>query len=370
MDLEQLRREIDDIDKNLVAWLEKRLTAVMAVAEVKGKTGTPVLNEARERAVLQKAAGHLKNTAFAPYVEELFRAMMAQSRRMQEEKLALGHVPQPKQTADGKTVAYCGIPGSYAEEALINYFGGAETLSLDTFEEVARCVEEGRADYGILPVENSSAGAVTQVEDLLLDREVFITGETVLTVAHHLLGVPGATEEGIRKVVSHPQAIEQSMRYIRDRGLAIALAGNTAFAARDVAQGGDQTVAAIGSERAAQMYGLSILRRNIQTSPVNSTRFIVIERRPSEAGDKLGLICIIPNTPGSLYGLLEIFAKQGLNLIKLLARPIPESPWRYRFHIDISGNLRDESVRTALKQAEALCDRMKVTGSYVSGGAL
>jgi chorismate mutase/prephenate dehydratase len=371
MGLDDLRQKIDEIDKNIAYWLEKRFQTVAEVAEEKKKSGVPVLNSSREKEVIQNALSHLKEDTYKQNVAQSFEALMAVSRRMQAQAISLD-VEQPveKTAGGGKTAAYCGIEGSYAEEALSGYFDDVDQQPKNSFEDVAQSVALGLSDYGLLPVENSSAGPVTAVEDLLADTDIYITGEVVLPVSHLLLGVPGAREEDIKKVVSHPQAIEQCRRFISERGYEVELSGNTAFAARQVAQSGDKTLAAIASQRAGEIYGLQTIRENIQTSADNYTRFVVIENKPKETGDKISLVCVIPHQPGSLYTLLSIFAKHQLNLLKLLSRPLLQSPWHYRFHIDLAGNFREENVRLALEEARRLCETMKITGCYYAGGTL
>lgn len=371
MSLEDLRQTIDEIDKNIAKLLEKRFETVARIGEEKKKTGAPVFNSGREKEVIQNALAQLKDDTYRQFVTEAFEALMAVSRGMQAQAISLDlEQPVKKKEGQGKTAAYCGIAGSYAEEALTAYFKDITQHPENSFEAVAQSVEQGRSDYGLLPIENSSAGPVTAVEDLLTDHDVFITGEVVLPVTHHLLGVPAAREEDIKKVVSHPQAIEQCRRFINERGYEVELSGNTAFAARQVAQSADKTLAAIASARAGEIYGLQTIKDNIQTSADNYTRFVVIEKQLKNEGDKISVVCVIPHKPGSLYTLLSIFAKRGLNLLKLLARPILQSPWHYRFHIDLSGNLQNENVRLALDEARSLCETMKITGCYASGGTL
>lgn len=370
MSLDNLREKIDEIDKNIAYWLEKRFETVSEITKIKRKTGAPVFHAGREKEVVQKALLNTKNEAFLPYVADTFEAIMAVSRKMQSAELNSNDVSAKRQTAAEETAAYCGIEGSYAEEALTGYFKSITGIPKATFDEVTKSVAQGEAVYGILPVENSSAGAVTAVEDLLFENDVYITGETVLPVVHHLLGVPGARQEDIKTVCSHPQAIEQCRHFIQEKGYAVALSDNTAFAARDVANAKDKSVAAIASGRAAKLYNLEILRKNIQTSADNYTRFTIIENNLKNTGDKISIVCVLPHRPGSLYNLLELFAKRGLNLLKLLARPIYKSPWHYRFHIDLGGGIQDENVRIALEEAKKLCEDMKITGCYFAGGTL
>jgi len=365
MKLSDLRQEIDEIDAQLTKLLEKRIAIAEKVAVHKQKSGKAVLDAGREQEVLQKAAAAVQNEGYRQYVLDILSAVMAQSRSIQE-KLLLAHAREAGKSAGANGIAaYCGIPGSYAEEAALGYFGeGAAFSPQNTFGDVVKSVLSGQAAYGLLPVENSSSGSVTAVEDLLYQNDVFITGEWILPVSHHLLGVPGASEADIKTVCSHPQGIEQCARFIAERGLSVRLSGNTAFAARDVAAEADRTVAAIASGRAASIYHLDILKANIQTSADNYTRFVIVEPALREDGDKISVVCVLPHKPGSLYKLLSVFAGHGLNLLKLLARPIPESAWHYRFHFDVSGSLEDKNVMDTLKEAGALCDAFKVTGCY------
>ncbi|MGI6269121.1 MAG: chorismate mutase [Candidatus Howiella sp.] len=365
MSLDKVRQEIDAIDKELVALLQRRLNCSVQVAEVKAAEGIPVLDPARE----EKIIGKVKTAggAYGEYVAGVYRSIMDVSKELQHDRMggisplaseimaAARFVPPAK---DGR-VACQGAPGAFSQAAADRLFPGAAPKFFDSFREVFAAVERGEADYGVLPVENSNAGSVAEVYDLLLEYRHYIVGGVELTVSQNLLALPGAAPEDVREVLSHPQGIAQCDRYIKAHGYAAREASNTAVAARTVAESKDRTKAAIGSLAAAETYGLSVLARDIQTVGHNATRFIAVSKTliVSPQSNKISLVFSIPHVTGSLCRILTRFSTHGLNLTKIESRVVPGGEFTYLFYLDFTGSVGDLStVRLICDLAEELPD--------------
>ncbi|MCF0129914.1 MAG: prephenate dehydratase, partial [Pseudobutyrivibrio sp.] len=267
-------------------------------------------------------------------------------------------------------VCFQGVEGAYSQMALNKYFKDKvkEIFNVDTWRDAMEAITSGRADYAVLPIENSTAGSIAENYDLLMEYEVAIVGEQILPVNHALLGVKGAHISDIMSVYSHPQAIMQCDSYLRTHHSdwnAVALR-NTAMAAKKVKEDGDKTQAAIGSSLNAEIYGLDILEECIQDNKGNATRFIVVSRvkKFPASADKLSLAVDIPNVEGSLYRMLSHFIFNGLDLCHIESRPIKGVNWNYRFFIDVIGNLNDDSVKNALSGIKAESSDLIILGNY------
>ena len=264
-------------------------------------------------------------------------------------------------------IAYPGTEGSFSHAAARRTFEGGELVSFPTFREVAQAVVEHRADYGLLPVENSSAGAVLPTYKLLEALPLTIAAEVMEPVRHQLLGVPGATLAGIRRITSHPQAIAQCDRFLAGlTGVAIVPSENTALSAREVAEKGDPTVAAIASRQAAERFGLRVLAEDIQTSSHNVTRFYVIAcgREPLGVPDKATVIFTVNNEVGALVRVLSIFAEHGLNMSRIESRPLPESAFYYFFSVDLEGDMDAAHLHRAMQAARPYTQQLRLLGTY------
>ncbi|MCS7178656.1 MAG: prephenate dehydratase [Anaerolineae bacterium] len=264
-------------------------------------------------------------------------------------------------------VAYQGEPGAYSHEAIYQHFGPqVETLPCATFEAIFTAVEEGRATTGLLPVENSQTGSITQAYDLLLERDLRVVGEVKLRVRHCLLALPGTTLADIRKVRSHPQALAQCERYLKNRGWDAVPAYDTAGAARELAATREPDTAVIASALAAQIYGLEILAAGIEDSPENTTRFFLLGREepPPGPNSKTSIVFATPHVPGALYNALGEFARRGINLTKIESRPRRNRPWHYVFYVDMEGHWRDAAVHQALIGLLTRTAFVKLLGSY------
>ena len=240
------------------------------------------------------------------------------------------------------------------------------SFHVETFRDAMNAIDEGSADFAVLPIENSTAGIVNEMYDLLVEFENYIVGEQFLKVEHCLLAVPGAKPEDIDTVYSHPQSLMQSARYLNARPWRQISMQNNAFAAQKVAQEGIRTQAAVASELAGRIYGLEVLEKGINQSSTNSTRFIIVTNQKIFRKDakKVSICFEVPHESGSLYHMLSHFIYNNLNMTKIESRPIEERNWEYRFFVDFEGNLADCAVKNALRGLREECRNMKILGNY------
>lgn len=304
-----------------------------------------------------------------PGAGQLMRLLMDLSR---EEQRRMGDA-QDQEGANALKVAFQGIKGCYSEEVAMNYFRDQlEPVSLEGFEDVFQALEQGRADRGVLPLENTSTGSINQVYDLLAVYSCHIVGEYVLPVRHCLLGTEGASLEGLDELFSHTQGFLQCETWLsapERKHWRRTPHYDTATSAALVAQLKDPAKAAIAGRQAARAYGLRILAEDIQTYSNNHTRFIVISRYPdvNSRCNKISLMFSVRNESGSLYRILAEFARKGINLVKIESRPLPERNWEYRFYADLDGNLNEPGIQEALKAVEDQCLEYRFLGNYVKG---
>ncbi len=264
-------------------------------------------------------------------------------------------------------VAFPGVTGSFSMGAAMQAFPEAEYLACEDFEAAARAAAVRRADYALLPVENSFAGVVIPTYSLLEKQPLFIVGEVRRGIRHQLLGLPGATLADIRRISSHPQAIAQCDAFLAGlRGVEILPSANTAISARAVAMGGDPTVAAIASREAAEAFGLTVIRADIQTSDRNTTRFFIVSAEPRTLGkpDKATVVFRVKNEAGALARVLNIFARYGLNMCRIESRPLPETPFHYFFSADFEGEMDAGRFEAAMDEARAGAVQLRVLGLY------
>ena len=371
----KLREELDRIDGQIVKLYEERMEYCSQVADYKIETGRNVLDKAREEEKLRKVRALVHNECNVHGVQELFEQIMSMSRKLQYSKLtahgAGGRLPFIGVDAletDKARVVFQGAEGAYSQMAMMQYFGeSVNAFHVDTFREAMCSIEEGRADFAVLPIENSTAGIVSEIYDLLVEFENYIVGEQIIRIEHCLLGVPGAKQEQIRTVYSHPQSLMQSARYLNahENWRQISMQNN-AFAARRVIEDGDMSQAAIASEQAAKIYGLDILERGVNQADNNSTRFIIVTNQKIflKNASKVSLCLEVSHESGSLYRILSHFIYNNLNMCKIESRPIEERNWEYRFFIDFEGNLADGAVKNALRGLREEARSMKILGNY------
>ena len=378
-DLETLRGEIDQIDRELVRLFERRMAVTEQVGQYKQAHGLSVLDKTRHRQVLESKAKLLADPALKTDVTLLYETLMGLSRRQQRNIVREGaaepnyaHLRRAMETlrepVPSPRVVYQGEPGAYSEQASRNFFGPqVNATGLRQFEDVFLAIRDGNADYGVVPIENNSTGAIRQVYDLLSKYEFSLVGETTVKVEHCLVAPRGASLDTITHVYSHEQGIFQSEEFLKSYPHWTAVSAmDTAGSAKYVAETGDITKAAICSERAAELYGLSILARKVNYSAINTTRFVVVspqmELRPG--ADKISAVLTTPHESGSLHEILSIFAVNGLNLVKLESRPIPGKSWEYMFFIEFTGSLTAPDMDGALREIAQPAGEFRVLGNF------
>lgn len=373
--LEELRDRLDEIDAQIVRLYEQRMQVCSEVAEFKIQNGRKVYDREREQQKLQAAAALVKEESNKKGIQELFEFLMSVSRKLQYQKLsgcgALGRLPFiaiDSLDTEKARIVFQGVEGAYSEAALKQYFGkDAVSFHVRTWRDAMEAIEDGAADFAVLPIENSSAGAVDEVYDLLVEFENYIVGETVLPVSHVLAALPGSTEEEITRVYSHPQGLMQCEKYLYEHAKAEKVSvPNTALAARKVLEEKERSHAAICSAYAAKLYGLSILREGVSDSQCNSTRFIIVTNQKvflKKAG-KISICFELPHESGSLYQMLSHFIYNDLNMTKIESRPLEDRPWEYRFFVDFEGNLADGAVKNAIRGLREEAKSLKILGNY------
>jgi prephenate dehydratase len=270
--------------------------------------------------------------------------------------------------ATERRVAFQGIHGAYSEDAVYKFFGeGVRTLPCAEFEDVFASVNKGDASHAVVPVENSLEGSVARVNDLLLEQDLTVVGEVIILVKHCLIGGPGAEMEDIKRVYGHPQALGQSRTFLsRYPQWEKVPSYDTAGSVKIIKERGDKREAAIASARAANEYGMKILREDIQSSHLNYTRFFVIEKATTinPRGDKTSLVFATKNTAGALYTCLGAFAEHNVNMTKLESRPRRDRAWEYVFYVDIDGHLDDHNVSGVITDLVRRASFVKILGSY------
>lgn len=375
IDLQDCRKEIDEIDDQIIRLFEKRMKVCEDVAEYKITTGKKVLDPDRERAKIRTLRGKAHGEFNALGAQELFQQIMAISRKRQYQLLTEHGVEEErnyemvdKLPLKHVNVVFQGVEGAYSYAAMRAYFEDEiNSYHVKTWRDAMEELAEGRADYGVLPIENSTAGIVADIYDLLTEYQLFIVGEQSIRVDHVLLGLPGAVMEDIQTVYSHPQGLAQCSKFLEGHpGWKTVKAENTAGAAKMVREEGNMTHAAIASREAGEVFGLSILAENICHNDKNITRFIIVSRNPvyEENADKISICFELPHSSGTLYNMLSHIIYNGLNMTKIESRPIPGKTWEYRFFVDFEGNLEDSAVKNALRGLEAEANRMRVLGCY------
>ena len=373
-DLLILRDRIDEIDKQLVALYEQRMEVCKEVAEYKIETGKKVFDKVREAEKIEKVKGMAKTDFHKHAVQELFEQIMSISRKMQYQLLAehgcIGNLPfiATKDLGGRQArVVFQGAEGAYSQAAMNQFFGKEiKSFHVDSFRDAMSAIEEGSADFAVLPIENSTAGIVSEIYDLLTEFENYIVGEQIIKIEHCLMAVPGTKLEDIKTVYSHPQSLMQSTNYLRKTGWQQISMQNNAFAAQKVKEDGLYNQAAIASEVAAEIYGLEILEKGVNNLKGNSTRFIIVTNQKvfREDAGKISICFEVPHESGSLYHMLSHFIYNNLNMTKIESRPLEGRNWEYRFFIDFEGNLADSGVKNALRGLREEARNMKILGNY------
>ena len=367
--LGEVRREIDQIDSQLLPLFLRRMDCSQRVAALKKEAGAPVFNAQREGEILERVRREAGE--YGPEAAALYASIMAVSRGRQHRLLAGGGPLRELERTAARTmpevpegVVCQGVAGAYSHQAAQALFPKAAITFAPSWKQVFQQVAAGLAQFGVLPVENSAAGSVNGVYDLILQYRFYIVGATAVSVEHCLAAWDPAAP--VTAVISHPQALAQCSEFIEERGWRQIEATNTAAAAKLVAEKRPAGTAAICSLEAAERYGLAVLAQGVQNEKDNRTRFVVISKEPifPEDANKISLCFSIPHTPGALYGVLERFAGAGLNMTKIESRPIPGSAFEYDFYLDFTGNIHQPQPLELLCALHDELPRFSFLGNY------
>lgn len=373
--LEELRNELDRIDSQIIQLYEERMSVCEEVGEIKIEEGRKVFDRNREQQKLAQVTREAKDPFYKKGLTELFEQLMSQSRKLQYQLLtkkgALGRLPFiGVEELDWKNsrVVFQGTDGAYSQAAMHKFFSkDVNSFHVQTFRDAMEAIEEGSADFAVLPIENSSAGAVNEVYDLLVEFENYIVGETFLPIENTLAGLPGTTLSQIERVYSKAEALMQTSRFLEKHGDWQQISvSNTAAAAKKVLKEQDHSQAAVCSAYAAQVYGLSVLAEDINDETNNVTRFIIVTNQKifTPAASKISICFELPHQSGSLYQILSHFIYNDLNMTKIESRPVEGKSWEYRFFVDFEGNLEQPGVKNAIRGLREEARNLKILGNY------
>lgn len=375
-DLSEIRKRIDAIDTQICDLFSQRMQCTHEVAEYKRANNKPVLDRGRERAKLADVASKVPEP-LRDYSQVLFNLIMEISRAQQsaennQDSPLAGQIARavsdtPALFPQSAFVACQGVEGAYSQHAADRLFKHATISYFEEFEGVFRAVDQGFCKYGVLPVENSTAGTVNQVYDLMMRHKFSIVRSVRIKVDHNLLALPGAKLEGIRDIYSHQQAINQSRQFLDSLPNAtVHVAENTAAAAKMVAKSGRTDVAALSSRSCAELYNLVALARNVQDSDANYTRFACIAKDLEiyPGADRTSLMVVTKNDPGSLYKVLARFYALDINLVKLESRPIPNSDFDFMFYFDVECPVAAPEFASLIASLDDVCEEYRYLGSY------
>lgn len=375
LDLSKIREEIDAVDAQLVELFRRRMALSGDVAAYKAERGLPVLDAARERQKLASIA-RMAGEDMASYACTLYNTIFEVSRLEQERLLRPASETVSvieaalEQTAKvfpaHATVACQGTEGAYSAIAAEKLFRNPVLTYYDSWEKVFAAIDAGECDYGVLPLENSTAGSVTRVYDLMLRHHVSIVRSTRLHIDHQLLAPPGVALSDVREVISHPQAIAQSQEFLASLGVKVTACANTAEAAKAVAQSGRTDVAALASRSCAALYGLCPIATSVQDNGNNHTRFICISKKTEiyPGADRTSIMLVTPHRPGALYQVMARCNALGINLIKLESRPIPDRDFEFLFYFDLDVSVYAPEFLQLIAELERMCDEFRYLGSY------
>lgn len=352
--LEEAREIINAVDAQMAELFVKRMRATETVYAYKKEHGLPVRDPAREEAVIARNAALVEDDVLKGYYIDFLKQVMAVSRAYQH------------RLQSGMRVAYSGVEGAFAHIAAGRIFPAGERVSYSDFKAAYNAVVSGECDAAVLPIENSYAGEVGQTIDLIFAGNLHINGIYELEIHQNLLGLPDATVEDVKKVISHPQALSQCHDYISLRGFDAEQATNTALAAKTVAASGDRSLAAIASVETAEIFGLKVLEANVNKSGENTTRFAVLSKVKAvdTALSNAVLMFTVKNEAGALASAISIIGKYGYNMTALRSRPLKKHSWQYYFYIEINGSTETENGRRMIAELDAVCDKLKVAGTF------
>ncbi len=351
MNLDNLRKQIDETDAKIVKLIGERIQITRNVGKEKMENGQPIEDKSREQVVLERVKTLARAENLNPdEVEKIYQRIILASKEVQ-----------------GITVSFQGELGAYSEEAASQYFGsGVRLKPCESLEDTFQAVERNEVLYGIVPVENSLEGSIPRTYDLLLDSALKVSGETKLRVVHCLIALPEAQIDYIKEVYSHPQALGQCKTFLRQMGWKPTPAYDTAGSVKMIKENNLMDKAAIASARAAEIYGMKILVRGIEDNSNNYTRFFVLSHQdaPPTGDDKTSIVFTVKHIPGALYDALKGLSAAKINLTRIESRPTRQKPWEYNFYVDIEGHREEPQIKKALKELEKSAVFLKVLGSY------
>lgn len=356
--LDEARQKINEIDAEMAKLFENRMIAVEDVIKYKVEHGLPIFDSARENEVILKNSKYIENDNIREYYVNFLKETMNISKKYQS------------RLTEGMKVAYSGVEGAFAYIASNKMFPNANYISYHNFEEAYSAVEKGECDVCVLPLENSFAGDVGIVMDLMFSGTLYVNQVLELEVVQNLLAKPSTSLKDIKTVISHPQALAQCKEYIRKHNLKMIEAENTAVAAKQVSVDTDNSVAAIASSDTANLYSLEIIDSNINSSHNNTTRFGAFSRcsNISNQNNKMGehfiIVFTVKNEAGALAKTLNIIGSYGFNMRSLRSRPMKELIWNYYFYVELEGNINSEDGKDMLKALSIFCDKLKLVGTY------
>lgn len=371
IDLTESRKKIDGIDKEIARLFNERMRVTEEVATYKKETGKPVYDPAREEEKLNSIETLSENEFNKTALREIFSSIMSVSRKYQYSKLSNKSVqPGITKFPPSDKIGFYGGVGSYTELAMRDFFGkDTKGYAYPSFKDICIAIEKGDIEYGVLPIENSTTGSIADIYELLSEHHVHILGEKIEPIDHALLGLPDSKITNITDVFSHAEPLLQCSEFLGSlKKVKTHAYGSTSESALMVKAIGNPNFAAIASKRKAAFYGLNILSENIANDVHNATRFIVLSGKETyfEGANKINICFDIPHTSGSLYNLISNFIYNKVNMTAIESRSIPDKRWKYRFFVELDGNLNDENVINALHGIKAEADYFTVLGNYVS----
>lgn len=358
--LDETRKTINKIDEQMAQLFESRMKAAEEVAKYKVEHALPIFDATREAELIEKNSKYIKDDTIREYYINFLQSTMNISKKYQSRLI------------EGIKVAYSGVEGAFAHIASTKMFPKANYISYQDFATAYKAVEDGECDVCVLPLENSYAGDVGVVMDLMFSGNLYVNQVLELEITQNILVKPGTKFDNIKKVISHPQALAQCAEYIRKKGFEIIEAENTALAAKFVSENDDNTIAAIASVDTAELYNLEIAEGNINSSHNNTTRFGAFSRAKNvndstrKMGEHFILVFTVKNEAGALAKTLNIIGSYGFNMRSLRSRPMKELIWNYYFYVELEGNIATEDGRDMLNALGVFCDKLKLVGTYYS----
>ncbi len=367
-DLKQCRQEIDAIDQQIIALFEQRMNVARDVVRYKLAHQMEIFQSVREAEVLEKNINRVQQEELKDYAKLMLTSLMNISKSYQSTFLPHQQTMSfqlPR--TENITVGFQGVPGSFSQKALDTYFQvDTPRQQYNHFKDVFEALKNDEIDYGIVPLENSSTGAINDNYDAIRDYGFYIVGEQSISISQHLLGIKGAKLEDIKEVYSHPQGLLQTSLFLESHHIQPHEYENTAMAAQYVASLQNPHIGAIASSQAAKLYHLDIIQENIQNIQDNTTRFIIFGKdlEVSDEASCISIVFTLPHQVGALYQVMKVINDYSINMLRIESRPLLETPWEYYFYVDLEGSLKDVSVIQALQDIQAHTKTMRILGNY------